>query len=83
MASRNFLVTQAVLNALHEQMPTTIKLYGIAYAAQTFEKHVTVDRESHWFPRSVRKHFAILDRREREAADVVRLNTWREAAGLK
>lgn len=83
MVSREFLVTQSVLNALRDHLPATLELYGASYAAMTLQGYMTIDREDHWFLRDVRKHFAILDRREREAADVVRLDAWREAAGLK
>lgn len=83
MVSRSFLVTQACLNAIQERMPQSVLIHGAA-ATWRWAYSLFQDGEvpRHWM-KDVRKHFSILDRREREAADVVRLDTWREAAGLK
>lgn len=83
MVSRNFLIQQACLTALEQAMPDTMRIFGPRAAANDAIRILCFSSESHWFIQDVRKHFAILDRREREAADVVRLDTWREASGIK
>lgn len=83
MVSRRFLIEQACINALEEFMPVTIQLHGAAatwkWCAALFVGDTV---PNHWLE-PIRKHFAILDRRERAASDVIRLDTWREAAGIK
>lgn len=82
MVSRQFLIQQATLNALDEWMPNIVRLDGAAAAARrVMDICGAPDLEGHWLYRDVRKHFKLLDRRQREAQDVIRLDSWREAIG--
>lgn len=75
MVSRNFLIQQATLNAVSEYFPAAFRLQDPAPALRALEGFI--DRENHWFCKSVRKHFNILDRRARERQDAQRLLDWR------
>lgn len=81
MVSREFMVRQACLNALQENMPESVRVDGAAKTLKWCSTLWLMDSVPYYWCAMVRKHFAILDRREREAADVVRLDTWREAIG--
>lgn len=64
-------------------MPVSVRHHGAAATWKYCAKYFLGDEIPDYWIEPIRKHFAVLDRREREAADVVRLDTWREAAGLK
>lgn len=81
MVSRNFLIQQACLNTIQDWLPMSTPVWGAAAGAKDILRICTFADNDHGFFRDVRQHFAILDRREREAADIVRLDTWREAVG--